>query len=353
MKRAAIIAALALAPCACAAPAPTPEASRAATTAASPGATRSAQAASPSPSAARAAIETKEYPVRAGTRPHDVAPQPVADGHVWFTAQATGELGSLDPATGESRYAKLGDRSAPHGVIVGPDGMGWVTDGGLNAIVRVHPKTLEVRVFPLPQGRPNVNLNTATFDRDGILWFTGQSGVYGRLDPRNGEIKVFDAPRGFGPYGIATTPSGDVYYASLAGSYVGKIDRATGGVTVLEPPTKGQGSRRVWSDSRGRIWVAEWNAGQLARYDPASQQWKEWRLPGDRPQAYAVFVDDQDVVWLSDWGASSLVRFDPTTEKFAAFPYPPNGNVRQILGRPGEVWAPLSGLDRLFLARTR
>ena len=27
-------------------------------------------------------------------------------------------------------------------------------------------------------------------------------------------------------------------------------------------------------------------------------------------------------------------------------------NVRQILGRPGEVWLPESGLDRLMLIRT-
>ena len=30
-------------------------------------------------------------------------------------------------------------RRAPHGVIVGPDGAPWITDGGLNAMVRVDP----------------------------------------------------------------------------------------------------------------------------------------------------------------------------------------------------------------------
>ncbi|MGH7162771.1 MAG: UDP-N-acetylglucosamine 2-epimerase, partial [Planctomycetota bacterium] len=34
--------------------------------------------------------------------------------------------------------------------------------------------------------------------------FTGQSGIYGRLDPRSGEMKVFDAPKGRGPYGVLT-----------------------------------------------------------------------------------------------------------------------------------------------------
>jgi virginiamycin B lyase len=61
---------------------------------------------------------------------------------------------------------------------------------------------------------------------------------------------------------------------------------------VLEPPTADQGDRRVWSDSRGRIWVSEWNAGQLGRYDPADGHWQEWKLPGANPMAYAVYVDD-------------------------------------------------------------
>jgi hypothetical protein len=44
----------------------------------------------------------------------------------------------------------------------------------------------------------------APFDCQGVLWFTGQNGVYGRLDPKSGMMAVFDAPRGAGPYGIAT-----------------------------------------------------------------------------------------------------------------------------------------------------
>jgi virginiamycin B lyase len=291
-----------------------------------------------------------EFPVPAGSHPHDVAPDPDG-GIVWYTAQATGELGLLDPATGETRHIDLGSGSAPHGVIVGPDGAPWITDSGLNAIVRVDPETEEVQVFPLPEGQGNVNLNTAAFDPAGILWFTGQAGAYGRLDPATGEMQVFSAPRG--PYGITSTPDGSIYYAALASSHVGRVDPQSGEVTILEPPTPGQGARRAWSDSMGRVWVSEWNAGQVAVYNPAEDNWREWKLPGNNPQAYAVYVDDQDMVWLSDFGANALVRFDPVQESFTAFPLPTlNGLVRQILGRPGEVWGAESAADKLVVIRT-
>ena len=290
------------------------------------------------------------FPVPVGSRPHDVAP--ALDGGVWYTAQGSGELGWLDPETGKTQHTPLGAGSRPHGVIVGPDGAPWVTDSGLNAIVRVDPEYLVVDVFPLPPEHPSANLNTATFDNDGVLWFTGQNGVYGRLDPGTRQIDVFDAPRGRGPYGIATSPSGDVYYASLAGSYVGRIDLESGEAIVLEPPTPNQGARRVWSDSQGRIWVSEWNAGQVAVYDPSSGEWREWKLPGSGPRTYAVYVDERDMVWLSDFGANAVLRFDPQQEEFDVFDLPGNpGNVRQILGRSGEVWLPESAADQLMVIR--
>jgi virginiamycin B lyase len=286
-----------------------------------------------------------------GARPHDVAPAP--DGKVWYTAQRQGALGILDPATGEVEQVPLGEGSAPHGVIAGPDGAAWITDGGQNAIVSFDPSSRKVTVYPLPEDTGYTNLNTAAFAGDGTLWFTGQNGIYGRLEPASGEIQVFEAPEGRGPYGITATPDGGIYYASLAGSHIAKVDTKTGEATVVEPPTPNQGARRVWSDSRGDIWVSEWNSGQVSRYTPGSGDWQTWKLPGEQPKAYAVYVDDDDVVWLSDFGANAVVSFDPKTETFESFAgSEADASVRQILGRPGEVWAPESGTDRLMLIRT-
>ncbi|MEH6575556.1 MAG: lyase [Amphritea sp.] len=297
-----------------------------------------------------AVADVRVYELPAGSRPHDVAPAP--DGKVWYTGQRRGVLGILDPDSGAVREVMLGEGSAPHGVIQGPDGAAWITDSGQNAIVRVDPADDALRLFPLPAHRGRANLNTAAFDADGILWFTGQAGIYGRLDTQSGQMQIYDAPHGRGPYGIAATPDGNIFYASLAGSHIARIDRASGKAEVIEPPRPDQGARRVWSDSRGNIWISEWNSGYLSRYSPEDGGWAGWQLPGKNPRAYAVYVDERGIVWVSDFDANAVLSFDPSRETFETYPGSgPGASVRQILGRAGEVWLPESGLDRLVRIR--
>jgi len=84
----------------------------------------------------------------------------------------------------------------------------------------------------------------------------------------------------------------------------------------------------------------------LSVHDPADGSWKAWKLPGDGPRTYAVYVDEKDKVWLTDFGANAIVRFDPVTGKFNAFPSDMAGaNVRQLNGRPGETWGGESGTN--------
>src|SRR5271167_2617127 len=213
---------------------------------------------------AHAKMALQTFSVLAGAGAHDVYPAP--DGGVWFTAQSAGKLGRLDPKTGKSDLMALGPGAAPHGVIVGPDRAAWVTEGGQNAIARVDPASKAVKLFPLPANFPDANLNTATFDRKGILWFTGQNGVYGRVDPATGKVDAWKAPKGPGPYGITTTPNGEVWYASLAGDHIAKIDTVSGDAMVIQPPKPGVGPRRIWSDSKGLLWVSFWHTGEIGRF---------------------------------------------------------------------------------------
>ena len=111
------------------------------------------------------------------------------------------------------------------------------------------------------------------------------------------------------PAWLGVSSSQATFWAlAIAAERRSSVMRSSERATVIEPPTKGQGARRVWSDSKGRIWVSEWNSG------------------------------------------NAIVRFDPVTEKFHSFPSSEaDANVRQMLGRPGEAWGAESGADRLVV----
>ena len=80
---------------------------------------------------------------------------------------------------------------------------------------------------------------------------------------------------------------------------------------------------------------------------------RSWKLPGAKPQAYAVYVDERDKVWVSEWGDNVMQRFDPASEKFTRFELPrASANIRQILGRAGEVWLPESGTEHITVIRS-
>src|SRR5438309_2575367 len=108
------------------------------------------------PPAARADVAVQAYPLPpGGGYPHDVAVG--GDGAVWYTAQRSGQLGRLDPATGKVELIPLGAGAAPRGVLLGPDGAPWVTEAGTNAIVRVDPPTRAETRWARPDGRGRGN----------------------------------------------------------------------------------------------------------------------------------------------------------------------------------------------------
>jgi virginiamycin B lyase len=287
------------------------------------------------------------YDIKPGLGNRDVAP--AADGTVWFANQFSGTVGHLDPRTGKYELYPLGAGSSPHGILMGPDGNVWTMDGGQNAIVRTDSRTHQHTIFPLPKERGDVNLNTGVFDHSGALWFTGQNGFYGRLDPATGKIDLYDAPEGEGPYGIAVTPQDTVWYTSFACNHIAGIDPRTRQITVVDlPDPRAGGARRIWSDSKGRLWLATWGTGELLRYDPAAKSWVAYKLPGLGPRGYSTYVDERDIVWVSEFMANAILRFDPATESFISFASDRSTvQLLQMAGRGNKVWGGEQGASRI------
>ncbi len=295
-------------------------------------------------------VETREFALPRESGAIALAVDPAEGGPVWIALQLAGALVRLDPKTGAVDQVRLGDGSAPAGVTLDRDGAPWVADGGRNALLRVDPRSREVKFWPLPESAGYAELNAVTFDARQRLWFTGQTGALGRLDPANGEIRLWEAP---GAASIVPSPSGLAFLSTVEG-FVGLIDAETDAFERIAPPTPWQGPRRLAVDARGNLYVTEWNIGRLNRWDAAAKTWKTLPMPGPRSRAFAVHAAGEGGIWISDFGTNALVRFDPERGTFQTFGFSQTfANARQIASRGREIWTAESGSDRVTVRRIK
>ena len=166
--------------------------------------------------------------------PHTATFHP--NGNLYFTAQGAGVLGRLNPATGELREVPTAPR--PYGIKAGPDGHLWVAFNGINKIGKLHPDTMAIEYYEVPDERTRIR--RLDLDSQGMVWFVNATlGRIGRLDPASGEITQWDSPSGpdSHPYAIAVVD--DV----------------------------------VWYNESGM------RPDALVRFDPRTQRFQSWAIP--------------------------------------------------------------------------
>jgi streptogramin lyase len=336
----------------------------------------------------------------------DVAPQ---DG-------GFGTLG-CPSAGGQSAFVGKYDNPAnPHNPMMDAQGRVWMTtqirrewsqdlpafcqgDPVLNTIPHhrqlgyYDPKTGKVQLIDTCFGTHHLQ-----FDRNGVLWMSGDIAVLGWIDPRkfdpNNPASIQNAEQyaqmkidtdgdgvadkpiiGFN-YGIIPNPvDGSVWTAqpSVPGQIL-RFDPATGKFEAYSPPAPGSGPRGLDVDSQGHIWVGLGGSGHLAEFDRSKchqtfgagnqcpEGWTIYKSPGPlfrtgpgEPQTnadfhYYVWVDQfntlgmgKDTVILEGTGSDSLLAFRPSTKTFTTIrlPYPLVTFMRGVDGRidnPNTGW---------------
>lgn len=210
----------------------------------------------------------REYVLPAAARdPHTLV---YLGGKVWFTSQGSNLYGVLDPATGDARLFPVPRPDAkPYGLVAGPDGALWMALFGTDAIGRIDPKDGSLRLFALPD--PEARPRRLVADGRGIVWYTDYArGRLGRLTPATGAVREYMSPGGedSGPYGIAVTPDGRVWYGEASKNDVVAFNPATERAEREPIPTTGAIVRNMSVDSaRGRLWLALSGTARLGKID--------------------------------------------------------------------------------------
>jgi virginiamycin B lyase len=275
--------------------------------------------------------------------------KPDKDGNIWL--EIPGGTARLEPETGKVTTYYLPDSSRPgiHEVLPTADGSVWLTVTDQGALARLDVRTGKFDPIyvdsaavanynqskpvqkdpndpfpnlPKPEGNQGgaARNHTAVIDHQGNLWVSGRP-----LKKFDTETKKFiffpDVPD---TYGIDVDQRGNVWFAEFNSrdhQEIGMVDVKTNKVVKFHPEG-GFTPRRLKIDSQGNIWVGDYFGGNLWRFDPKTNSFKAFKIPGPMPTPYGVGVDHNDNVWYASIYTDVIGRLDTKTGKFTEYPTP-------------------------------
>ena len=201
--------------------------------------------------------------------------------------------------------------------------------------------------------------HTPLFDTKGILWFTVQQGNFvGKLEPATGKVTLKQSPTpNSRPYGLRINSKGMFFYCEFNSNKLASINPETFEIKEYVLPNAGARPRRIAIAPDDRVYYSDYARGFLGRLDPTTGKIDEWASPGGpQSQPYGIAATSDGMIWYSESNVqpNTIVRFDPKTNGFQTAPVPSGGGVlRHIdVSRDGkDLFIASSGVNKVGIVR--
>jgi len=125
-------------------------------------------------------------------------------------------------------------------------------------------------------------------------------------------------------------------------------------IDEYDVPTSNSAPLAVTVDKNGIVWFTESNASKLGRFDPSTQTFTEYKVPGVGDM-WGITTDPQGNIWLTQYslkgsvnpggaiepgGIGRLIRFNPQNANFTTVSVPTPGAFpfRVAADKDGRIW---------------
>ena len=242
------------------------------------------------------------------------------EGMMWIPYYGRGNaVVRLDPNSGEQTSFPLGfaKKAGIHSAVPGVDGSVWFTEFALGRIGRLDPATKQITEYQnQPFNGARTSAHTIRVDQRGLVWASGGPAI-SMFDPKTEKFQHYDLGS---TYGNVVGKNGEQWFTSFRDD--GPIARIKDGVmSKFYPPTKGK-PQRLEIDDDGIVWFTERRGNRIGRFDPKTETFKEFPLPGPEASPYAIGIDRDRMIWYSSHEQDTLGRLDPKTGEVIEYPYP-------------------------------
>lgn len=259
----------------------------------------------------------KDFPSHDSTSNAHSLAESSRDGHIFITPSAQRRLVEFDPVSEKFILHEIGAGFYPHTIRIDTQDNVWFTLALSNQIAKFERATQKFTLFDLPARSLKERLTISSIDKLFQLMSWGL--------PLSNWMPVDWAATGTPlPYGIDIAPDGTVWFARLHTQEIGKIEAATGRITMI--PTPFIGPRRLRIDAQGNVWIVAFAESKIARYSPADGKFALFDLPVEprgSETPYSLNVDKKrGVVWVNGNQSDALFAFDIRSETWRTVPLP-------------------------------
>lgn len=302
----------------------------------------------------RGAIHRYEDPSGLVQAPTGIIGAP--DGDVWFTSIGNHRIGRVRVATGSvETFADPADAvRLPANIIPAADGRLWFTCLGAGLLASVDPSAADpassIEHHPHPDLDKPVAIKSGP---DGRLWVSlrGGDGAIASLDPTASDpmttLRVYRSPTIAGPSALFAHPAGTVWWVNADTASIGRLDPAagdTGAISALERESL-PGTPRAWAvDGDDWLWVSLREPVGLLGFDPtAADPTGSFRHATDERLVSpdGIWFGPDGALWIADTDANQIARFDPAATATGAA----TGDAWSFHGAPPLVQGPFDIKD--------
>ena len=198
--------------------------------------------------------------------------------------------GAFQPAIPTPNSNALAGELAVHGTDV------WMTDFTNDSLWRYDTVTGQFTQFPVPEPAD------VAVDAAGTVWFAATlESAIGRLDPATGAVTL--TPTSIVPRALAIAADGQLWFtARFTPHGVGRLNPATGEVTVF--PRTDEGPQDIAASPDGTMWFTQTSKGNVARIDNAGTITEGKVVKGSEP--FGITVEPSGDPWYTMLEASKI-----------------------------------------------
>ncbi|KAF3008468.1 hypothetical protein E8E13_004363 [Curvularia kusanoi] len=261
-------------------------------------------------------------------------------------------------------YENQDPLQGPCDLTTGPDGNIWASNFLDNTISKIEIDSGHITNYKIPyspdQLYPNQSLpltGRVAFacaimpGSDGNLYAaTGLRSQFLKINPSNGDIKVFTPPLPNVPFLGNIQPFNDMYgddtgmwYTLTTAGTLFHFDYATESFDGVYPlPISLNGVLGCFvSKIDGNVWLAEFVGQAITKFDVKTKQFTRYPLPLDGLGPAVIRVETENrYIWITGFLSNSNIRFDTQTEKIDVFtdPLPASFPAENTVDEQGRVW---------------